>query len=562
MSAWEYKFITSGKGGFATPALLEAFLNQLGQEEWEILEFQSPPDNPLAFSGLARRSTQREWNLADAATAAARVEADKLRAEFEAKFKGIGSGASSSSVDEPAEAAAPDVETSGGTYRKPRNTESDLDPDLAEEEGGGDDWDKIAKEDELPTFFEAIQPLMRRNQRGDGLAAGVEHLAKRWNLPVADVIDALKECGFVIPEDENVRPAYVEYDGDLFWVNMNRRGELWINTREKPRPVFRPVAGRPVPPEEAPAAAEASGHGERRRQEQERPAPTSHPTEEKAEQEAGHGRSEESSPRDGQRRGLPEGPALLERIRPMMRRERGGAGRSGSISFLCRALKCRDNELGAALEALGLKLPEGAEPPVQVDLAGGTWWLYRDQRGGIWINQRSLRQDGRRQGPDPGAGEAGAPSEGTGSSGGEGSAPSPADLSSEAPAAPSPGSETGESPAPPSSSSAPSDPATAVLAAARLLLKPTKTGGVAAVIGRLAETVNKTSEEFLAALVGAGLVVPEKPREKPVFVEHAGEIFWLNKNVKGELWLNAKASKFAQGSSGGEERKPRGRRSR
>ena len=71
MPAWEYKFITSGKGGFATPALMESFLNQLGLEEWEILDFHSQPENPLAFSALARRSTQREWSLEHAVTAAA-----------------------------------------------------------------------------------------------------------------------------------------------------------------------------------------------------------------------------------------------------------------------------------------------------------------------------------------------------------------------------------------------------------------------------------------------------------------------------------------------------------
>ena len=32
--------------------------------------------------------------------------------------------------------------------------------------------------------------------------------------------------------------------------------------------------------------------------------------------------------------------------------------------------------------------------------------------------------------------------------------------------------------------------------------------------------------------------------------EHAGEIFWFNKNAKGELWLNAKASKFASKKTG------------
>src|ERR1700690_1147528 len=87
MAVWEYKVISSGKGGFATPALLESFLNQLGTEEWEIVEFRGQPDNPLAFSGLARRPTQRDWTLGDAAAAAARVEADKLRVEFEEKFR-------------------------------------------------------------------------------------------------------------------------------------------------------------------------------------------------------------------------------------------------------------------------------------------------------------------------------------------------------------------------------------------------------------------------------------------------------------------------------------------
>jgi hypothetical protein len=51
---------------------------------------------------------------------------------------------------------------------------------------------------------------------------------------------------------------------------------------------------------------------------------------------------------------------------------------------------------------------------------------------------------------------------------------------------------------------------------------------------------------LLAVLVGVGLKVPVKAREKPTFVEYAGEIFWLNRNARGELWLNAKASKFAE----------------
>ena len=90
------------------------------------------------------------------------------------------------------------------------------------------------------------------------------------------------------------------------------------------------------------------------------------------------------------------------------------------------------------------------------------------------------------------------------------------------------------------------------LAAVRLLLRETKRGGVAAEVGRLAGFLGKNVEDMLATLVRTGLKVPEKAREKPVFVEHAGEILWLNRNAKGELWLNAKASKFAE-KSGDEE---------
>ena len=162
MSVWEYKFITSGKGGFATPALLETFLNQLGKDEWEIIRFQSPLDNPMAFTGLARRPTQRDWTLEDAVAAAARAEADKLRAEFAAKFK---EGAGSAAEDK-AESAAAEKAGSDDGFRKIRDTDSDLDPVAPEE--AGDEWEKLGSEEELPTFFEALRPHLRRNQRGPG----------------------------------------------------------------------------------------------------------------------------------------------------------------------------------------------------------------------------------------------------------------------------------------------------------------------------------------------------------------------------------------------------------
>ena len=115
-----------------------------------------------------------------------------------------------------------------------------------------------------------MRPHLRRNQRGPGFSVGVDYLAKKWDISEADVIGALKECGLDIPEDEDAKVTYVEYDGDLFWVNINRRGELWVNTKEKSRPVFRTVQAARVEPEEGPKAPEAAAKREEREPRHER----------------------------------------------------------------------------------------------------------------------------------------------------------------------------------------------------------------------------------------------------------------------------------------------------
>jgi hypothetical protein len=501
MPVWEYKVISSGKGGFASPALLESFLNQLGKEEWEIIHFQSPPDNPLAFSGVARRSTQRDWTLEDAAASAARAEADKLRAEFEAKFKGT---ASSAPADEKSEASAESV----GEFRRLRDTESDLDPDAPDENAGADDWEKIGSEEELPTFFEAIRPHLRRNQRGPGLSAGLDFLAKKWGLGEEDLMGALKECGFAIPEDEDAPPVYLEYDGDLFWVNRNRRGELWINTKEKPRPAFRISAGKAV------ASAETGGEESANRAE---PAP--HAGDGGRERQRGKHERERERGEPGE--SLPAGPVLLEKITPQMRRNRDGTGLSGSLGFLSRALRCSEADLAAAFAALGLSAPaEGEAKPAPVEIGDKVWWLDRDQRGGTWINRRE------KAAMEPPKESENAQTD---------SAPAHADST-------------------PAASGEPS-----VLGALRLLLKETKTGSFSAESGRLAEQLNKPVGDLLSALTDAGLKIPEKSREKPVFIEFNGEIFWLNRNSKDELWLNAKPSKFSRGENGAPRGRTRGR---
>jgi hypothetical protein len=187
-----------------------------------------------------------------------------------------------------------------------------------------------------------------------------------------------------------------------------------------------------------------------------------------------------------------------------MRKNRREPGGSGSMSFLSRALKCTESALVDAFVALGLTAPGPEDAaPAYAEIGDESWWLNKDSRGGIWVNAREKRAQ------EPAA-------------------------ASPAPDAPDPGN---------------------VFAAVRLLLKETKTGAVAAPVERLAGELGKPVDELLGALTSSGLRLPEKSREKPVFVEHAGEIFWLNLNGKGELWLNAKESKYSDGDKNGRRSK-------
>ena len=156
MAIWEYKVISSGKGGFASPAMLEKFLNDLGKEEWEVIDFRTPPDNPLAFNGLARRSTQRDWTLEDAAASAAKAEADKIRAEFEAKFKGM--------------AANPATEPETALAEQVADLLASENPTVAPYAGAGEVKLRItARSTNLPAAESLLQPVEQelRQRTGD-----------------------------------------------------------------------------------------------------------------------------------------------------------------------------------------------------------------------------------------------------------------------------------------------------------------------------------------------------------------------------------------------------------
>jgi hypothetical protein len=499
MANWEYKVISSGKGGFASPALMEKFINDFGQEQWEIINFHTAPDNPLAFTGLARRPVQRDWTLEDAAAAAARAETDKLRVEFEAKFKAVTTGAAAPAAGE--EKAADFIEEKAAPddgFRRPVDTSRDDDPDAPE-----DEWHKLTAEDELPTFFDALKPHMRRNQRGAGMSVGLDFLAKKWHLEESDIKGALVECGMQIPAEENAKPVYVEYDGDLYWVNINRRGEVWINTREKPEPVFRIVPGKRLADDEVPAEMAAA------------PAPLPQASPERRDD---HRREERQRPPQQQQSQPPREDAgapktMLAKIRGMMRQNRRGHGWSGSFPYLTKALKLDEAQLLEQLAAFGLRLEGGAEPVIATE-NGFAYWLNKNQRGEIWINAEQGSGVREQKTEDRGQTAEAMPDSGRAHEN-----PKPDAVETKA--------------LPPEN----------ILTAVRLLMQPKKRGeGVTAQIGELSAKLEKSDEQVLAMLASTGLQLPASPKAKPTFAEHGGEIYWLNANAKGQVWLNAKQS--------------------
>jgi len=590
MALWEYKIIGSGKGGFGSPSLLESHLNQLGKDEWEIIAFITSPENPLAFQGLARRTTQRDWTLQDAAAAAAKAEAEKLRAEFAAKFQAAQSGAP---VEDKPSSLVADTAAPEDGLRRLRDTDRDQDPEALAD---SDEMDEVAldAEDELPTFFDYIRPYMRRNQRGPGLSLAVDYLANKIDQSPGDIVTALKECGFSIPEDEDDDPAYIEYDGDLYWVNVNRHHQLFINTKEKPRPVFRAVKGEPFAAPEKSEDAPREGRREGRHRKgdkamaddssvsasessaseadpvaadvavEERPASPAQRNDNDQRRERDRGQTK-AAPAAANPTILPGGEELLAKLRPHMRRNRRGPGVSGSVGFLSRALDQSDAELAAALATVGFVIPERSnDKAAYIDAGSWTFWINKDNRGGLWINGREKRHRDSRAGGEvsqPHAAEpAASPASDTAAAAPEtstGAAEIPttaestqADEKPSDPPAEAPVRDESSRVADAGGKETPADSAgqAGVIALIRPLLKTKPRSSIATgEVSLLAEAISQAPDKLLQSLSSLGLAVPADGTEKSDAIEIEGESIWISRGKKDEvLSVNMKPAKAAR----------------
>jgi hypothetical protein len=458
MSSWEYKLISSGPLGFASMQLLEQHLGQLGKDEWEIINFTTKPDNPLVFHGLARRPVARDWfPPAETKPAYTPPPIPKEAAEDDRDERSF---ADELPPARPANAPAP----------------ADL--------GLGDFDDLGGSEEDLPTLFEALQPFLRKNPRGD-LSVELDFLAKKFEQDAGELLGAFEECGLKAPAASDAKGEVVDHDGSLYWLERDKRGRVWVNTRDKK---FRTAQTTPVPAEPK----------------TERAAPGREPAREPAPARPVRAVEQVFAGTD----------SLLGQIRAMMRRNRRGHGWSGSFQYLTKALKLDDAQLLARLGESGLRL-EGGDKPVLATEGNFTYWLNQNQRGEIWINADEGKhgagsgEPGARKTEDGVAPEARAQREYV-------------DPRTDVPE---------RAPLPPEN----------ILTAVRLLLQPKKRGeGVTAPLGELAAKLEKSDAQLLAVLGSAGLQLPATPKSKPTFAEHGGEIFWLNANAKGQVWLNAK----------------------
>lgn len=550
MANWEYKVISSGKHGMATMAALEQHLNELGQQQWEIINWHTAPDNPLLFTGLARRPILRDWKPDEmpAAQEAARIE----RVTEEAKER--------------------------EAWRETLKEELAFLADKEEEES-----DPEADREDL---LDLLRPQMKRSQRGPGYVGSLGFLARKLEQDENDLLGALGEIGLALDEDPQAVPVAVAHDEEYFWLSKNQRGEVWLHCGPKApaaKPAPRPERQRSAPRAETPeiepgepaVAAEEISSDAAVPAEADTTAPAPAPARERdrerereREPRREQNQRQPQQPREnGPAAPLPEGETLLAKLRPMMRRNRRGRGWSGSTSYLSRALRHQEAELMEAFAKVGLTLPDDPQAkPVFVELNGFLYWLNRGQGGQTWINARE-----KRAGEQPGVGD-----EADAVAGGEGEQPVPpaAPVAPSEPPAAAPAAIEGvaaaEGASEPSVGTPPveaaataAEPAAAaddsVFARIRPHFTKNKRGAsFSAAPGALAETLGVSQADLVDALVKAGLSVPENEEAKPVFAEHAGEIFWFNRNAKDELWLNAKAKparKAGSGRSGGRSRK-------
>lgn len=496
--------------------LLEQHLNQIGKEEWEIINFVTKADNPLVFHGLARRPIARDWFPPAAAKPAYTPPAISNEEEDDGRDE------RSFAEDLPPQ--------------RPANAPEPVDLGL----GKFDDLE--GSEEDLPTLFDALQPFLRKTPRGD-LSVGLDFLAKKFEQDEGELLSAFEECGLQAPAGASAKGEVVDFDGSLYWLERDNKSRVWINTKTKKFKTVRgtPVAAEAMAPDEKTAPLKEHQWDQDAEQAKlepparpDRPARHEQPTRAERQVRPEQAPHQEQPPRQ-ETSPFADKDSFLGRVRSMMRRNRRGHGWSGSFPYLTKALKLDETQLLAKLGELGLQVRDERDKPVFAEDGDFLFWLNKNHRGEIWINAKLAREGGPR-------GDSRHDEHRRGQLDGRDQPPAAA---SEKPADVPPEAVPAKRALPPEN----------VLSAVRLLLEPKKRGeGFAALVAEVAAKLEKSEAQLFEVLASAGLNAPESPKAKPTFAEQGDEIFWLNVNPKGQVWINAKQSRAAAAKAGGKSR--------
>ncbi|MEJ1972782.1 MAG: hypothetical protein WDM96_10075 [Lacunisphaera sp.] len=114
---------------------MEKFLNDLGQENWEIPQLPPARRQRPGLHGLARRTTQKDWTLEDAAKGGRPRRGRQAARGIRGQVQG-GAGQAAPAEEEGDTFLAEEKGGAEGDMRRPRDISRDDDPEAPEDEHG------------------------------------------------------------------------------------------------------------------------------------------------------------------------------------------------------------------------------------------------------------------------------------------------------------------------------------------------------------------------------------------------------------------------------------------
>ena len=79
--------------------------------------------------------------------------------------------------------------------------------------------------------FEEDARIGQETKRGDGVTALVSELAEKLEKTPEVLLGALAAAGLTPPETPKGKPTFAEHGGELYWLNVSAKGDLWLNAK-------------------------------------------------------------------------------------------------------------------------------------------------------------------------------------------------------------------------------------------------------------------------------------------------------------------------------------------